>query len=242
MGQKLFTTGEFAKFCNTTKDTLFHYDHINLLKPAKIATNGYRYYSANQAFLYDMISLLKEVGMSLDEIKNYMANRNTNTFVAMLKEKDKKIHAEIERLKRLRHLLKNTMNITLDSFNVEIDKISFEHRKEEYFIVTKGPKTSDDKAVFTAISQHVDYCNRHNFYYTFSLGEIISQENIINNSFSTTYFSTKIKNKVNNKQLLIKPSRDTAGYRGIALNFKARVRNARIAVKFNSATYVSLTS
>ena len=23
MGQKLFTSGEFAKFCNTTKDTLF---------------------------------------------------------------------------------------------------------------------------------------------------------------------------------------------------------------------------
>ena len=37
MGQKLFTSGEFAKFCNTTKDTLFHYDDINLLKPAKIA-------------------------------------------------------------------------------------------------------------------------------------------------------------------------------------------------------------
>ena len=56
MGQKLFTSGEFAKFCNTTKDTLFHYDDINLLKPAKIAPNGYRYYSANQAFLFDMIS------------------------------------------------------------------------------------------------------------------------------------------------------------------------------------------
>lgn len=57
MGQKLFTSGEFAKFCNTTKDTLFHYDDINLLKPAKIAPNSYRYYSANQAFLFDMISL-----------------------------------------------------------------------------------------------------------------------------------------------------------------------------------------
>ena len=34
----------------------------------------------------------------------------------MLKEKDKKIHQEIERLKRLRSLLKNTMNITLRFF------------------------------------------------------------------------------------------------------------------------------
>ena len=166
MGQKLFTSGEFAKFCNTTKDTLFHYDDINLLKPAKIAPNGYRYYSANQAFLFDMISLLKEVGLSLEEIKIYMDNRDAKTFLSMLKEKDKKIHQEIERLKRLRSLLKNTMNITLDSFNVEIDKITFTHKEEEYFIVTEGPKTPDDKAVFSAISQHVNYCNKHNFYYT----------------------------------------------------------------------------
>ena len=189
MGQKLFTSGEFAKFCNTTKDTLFHYDDINLLKPAKIAPNGYRYYSANQAFLFDMISLLKEVGLSLEEIKIY-----------------KKIHQEIERLKRLRSLLKNTMNITLDSFNVEIDKITFTHKEEEYFIVTEGPKTPDDKAVFSAISQHVNYCNKHNFYYTFSLGEIISAEHIQDKTFQTTYFCTKINRKVNNKQLLIKPA------------------------------------
>lgn len=48
----------------------------------------------------------------------------------------------------MRSLLKNTMNITLDSFNVEIDKITFTHKEEEYFIVTEGPKTPDDKAVF----------------------------------------------------------------------------------------------
>lgn len=66
----------------------------------------------------------------------------------MLKEKDKKIHQEIERLKRLRSLLKNTMNITLDSFNVEIDKITFTHKEEEYFIVTEGPKTLMIKLFF----------------------------------------------------------------------------------------------
>ena len=80
-GTKIFTSGEFAKFCNTTKDTLFHYDDINLLKPAKIAPNGYRIIiSCNQAFLFDMISLLKEVGLSLEEIKIYMDNRDAKTF------------------------------------------------------------------------------------------------------------------------------------------------------------------
>ena len=206
MGQKLFTSGEFAKFCNTTKDTLFHYDDINLLKPAKLADNGYRYYSANQAFLFDMISLLKEVGLSLEEIKTYMLNRDANTFLSMLKATDKKIYKEIARLKRLRSLLKNTINITLDAFNVEINKIAFEHKDEEYFIVTDGPQSTDDKAVFSAISQHVNYCNKYNVYYTFTFGKIIGEENIKNNSFKTSYFCTRINHKVNNKQLLIKPA------------------------------------
>ena len=62
------------------------------------------------------------------------------------------------------------------------------------------------KLVFSAISQHVNYCNKHNFYYTFSLGEIISAEHIQDKTFQTTYFCTKINRKVNNKQLLIKPA------------------------------------
>ena len=30
----LFTSGQFAKLCSTTKETLFHYDSLGLLKPA----------------------------------------------------------------------------------------------------------------------------------------------------------------------------------------------------------------
>ena len=43
-----FTTGQFAKLCSTTKETLFHYDSLGLLKPARVGENGYRYYAASQ--------------------------------------------------------------------------------------------------------------------------------------------------------------------------------------------------
>ena len=176
MGRKIIYKWRICQILQYHQSTLFHYDDINLLKPVKIATNGYRYYSSNQAYLFDMISLLKEVGLSLTEIKTYMDNRNTKTFLSMLKETDKKLYEEIERLKRLRSLLKNTMNITIMLLMSEIDKITFEHKEEEYFIVTKGPKTPDDKTVFTSISEHVAYCNKHNIYYTFAFGEIIGTE------------------------------------------------------------------
>lgn len=31
-----FTTGQFAKLCSTTKETLFHYDSLGLLEPARV--------------------------------------------------------------------------------------------------------------------------------------------------------------------------------------------------------------
>ena len=46
--EKMFTTGDFASLCNTTRDTLYHYDEIGLLKPERVEPNGYRLYSLTQ--------------------------------------------------------------------------------------------------------------------------------------------------------------------------------------------------
>ena len=68
----LFTTGQFAKLCGTTKETLFYYDELGILKPVKVAENGYRYYSASQFFDLDLITVLQEAGSSLSKIKSYL--------------------------------------------------------------------------------------------------------------------------------------------------------------------------
>lgn len=135
-----------------------------------------------------------------------MDRRDTNTFLHMLKEKDKKMCEEIERLKRLRHLLKNTINITQTAFDVETDKISFVDKQEEYFIVTPGEIKRTEKLICEAIFNHVDYCTKRNYAYTFMIGEIISRENIADKSFRTSYYSTRVDRKVKDKQLYIKPA------------------------------------
>ena len=68
----LYTTGQFAELCGVKKQTLFHYDDIGLLKPARVDSNGYRRYSHDQYQDYLLISCLKEAGMSLAEIKDYL--------------------------------------------------------------------------------------------------------------------------------------------------------------------------
>lgn len=105
----LLTTGEFADFCGTTKDTLLHYDRKGLLKPYRIAANGYRQYVCEQFFEFDTISMLKETGSTLEEAKEFMAMTDEIKIRNRLLEKQKRLHEEILRLQRRSELLSNLL-------------------------------------------------------------------------------------------------------------------------------------
>ena len=47
-----FSSGEFARLCGTTKETLRHYHNIGLLVPARTTENGYHYYASFQFYDY----------------------------------------------------------------------------------------------------------------------------------------------------------------------------------------------
>lgn len=96
--QKYLTTGQFAKLCGTSKDTLFHYDRVGLLKPKYVSANGYRRYSPEQFFEFDLIWVLKEAGSSLEDIRGYLSKFDTQRFIATLEEKRLEL---LEQQKRL---------------------------------------------------------------------------------------------------------------------------------------------
>ena len=66
------TTKEFAKLCRVEKRTLFFYDEIDLLKPARILPNGYREYDFSQLPRMESIRLLQSAGLNLREIKSML--------------------------------------------------------------------------------------------------------------------------------------------------------------------------
>ena len=47
-GEYCITAGEFAKMCQTTRDTLRYNERQGILVPKKNPVNGYRYYSYAQ--------------------------------------------------------------------------------------------------------------------------------------------------------------------------------------------------
>lgn len=76
MREVFFSIGEFARLCATTKDTLFYYESIGLLKPRRQA-NGYRQYTAEDFFIFNVIQVLRQTGSSLEEIREHLAHHDT---------------------------------------------------------------------------------------------------------------------------------------------------------------------
>ena len=97
--------------------------------------------------MFDLITTLKEVGLSLEEIKNYMDERDADAFMELLKEQDKLLKQKIEVLTRRRRLLRNTLKMTKEAFDVQENTISIEDAGEEYFIISDRPKNNSERII-----------------------------------------------------------------------------------------------
>ena len=73
---KYYKTGEFAKMANVSIRTIRYYDNVGLLKPSKIADNGYRIYTDKDFIKLQKILSLKYLGFSLDDIFSMTVNDN----------------------------------------------------------------------------------------------------------------------------------------------------------------------
>lgn len=72
----LMKSGEFAKLCNTTKNTLIHYDQIGLLRPSVVGENGYRYYDLHDYWRFQTIGVFVQAGFKLDEVGQLLADKD----------------------------------------------------------------------------------------------------------------------------------------------------------------------
>lgn len=92
----MISIGEFSKISNVTTKTLRYYDEINLIKPAVVKDNGYRYYSIEQLKDILMINKLKQYDFSLEEISEVLKEPyNDMVLCKLMKEKQSEIKNKI---------------------------------------------------------------------------------------------------------------------------------------------------
>lgn len=192
-----YTTGEFAKLCHTTKETLFHYDKIGLLKPVKIKDNGYRYYLSQQYFQFDLIKVLQEAHLSLKEIHTFMKLRNNENFIVMLKEKNEELEREKKRIERMQYRIQQSIKMTEYGLKT-IHNVPFvEECEEEHLLTIQLPSYQmSDKDMMNYISRHFEYCRQHELVEELPLGAIICKEQILKKKYHENHFYVVLDQKI----------------------------------------------
>jgi len=213
--QKYLTTGEFARLCGTTKDTLFHYDRTGILKPQFISANGYRRYRAEQFFEYDLISVLKGAGSSLEEISNFLKNYDVEHFLPILDEKIEVLKEQQRGLARRIKNLEHISRVTRAGLTDDYDHLKIESRGEEKLLaqpleLAEGQEISwDETALY--LSRHLNHCKELGLDNIFPVGSIIPRANLLKGIFTESHFFSTIDfNDLKIEDTLIKPAGDYA--------------------------------
>lgn len=192
--QKIFSTGEFARLCGTTKDTLFHYDRTGVLKPAQKRDNGYRGYTAEQFFQFDLIRVLQQTGSTLDEIRSYLENYTTAHFLTLFQEKCALIAAQHRQLEQMEQMLTHAIETTEHALRGPYDTPHVEWQDEETLLLVRLDVGDGDRVdrVAARLGEHFLQCERYQLADKFPLGSVILRDEVRSGGEEETYFFSRV--------------------------------------------------
>jgi len=137
------TTGEFAKLCNVSKHTLFHYNDIDVFVPQYIDENGYRYYHVLQYDTFCTITQLRTIGMSLTEIKEYLKHRSPSKMIDLCLEQESIIDKQMKQLRLIKSSLRTTRQEVEQAVTTH-NKIFVQKELQEHLILSEVMNGVDD--------------------------------------------------------------------------------------------------
>ena len=153
--------GKFAQACQTTKDTLRHYDEIGLLKPTAVNENGYKVYCASQIIDFLAIASLQEAGFSLEEIRNFQKQHDPAMTLRLFNSKKAEIEAKAREIERKRQLIESAIASLQTQEEWQSGKLDSANNwrlveeKESYFLSTRIPlQSSNPEDLFLKIAEH----------------------------------------------------------------------------------------
>ena len=176
--EMLYTTGEFAKFFSIKKDTLFYYDKIGFFSPARVADNGYRYYTASQIPLFGAMLSMREMNVPISEIRDYFEKQSPEELTVFVRNQLERIDKEIEKLRKIRinfTMLKAAME---EIRSASLDLPVIEYVEDKYFIY--GDKNVDDNETSDEQWWNIygEFMTKYEFFGLANIGSVISRENI----------------------------------------------------------------
>lgn len=203
------TSGEFAKLCGTSKETLRHYKDIGLLMPDYQDHNGYQYYHAEQFYDYYAIAIFKKTGTPLATIKECMTHQNVHAILATMNDQKEALAKEKRKLEQMEFVVKNSianMNIALSYHPADFTpKIAF-FKKEHLlavphyeFSISKEENDHEYHTLIPVLQTLKEICDKYDVQTDYQLGAMMQLDNKhithlytrINKTYQNPYYTKK---------------------------------------------------
>ncbi|RXM58355.1 MerR family transcriptional regulator [Clostridium tetani] len=203
--QLYLTTGEFAKFFNIPKKTLFYYNDIGLFCPEIVKKNGYRYYSYKQLYTFEIILSFKRLGMSLKEIKNYLENRTPETMLELFEKQIDEIDERIKKLQQINMVIRGRIKLLEKAMAIPIDQIQVVYCEEELLAISPLLKGSNDKEGHITWHNLFSMPNLQGNMENYIYGHIIKKTKLEAKDITPNYIFVKLSGNIHTKNVIIKP-------------------------------------
>jgi MerR family transcriptional regulator, thiopeptide resistance regulator len=104
----MYTVKQLSRLAGVTPRTLRYYDQIGLLRPTRVAENGYRYYGQEAVLRLQQIMFYRELDLPLEEIGRILASPDFDVQAA-LEQHRLDLRARIIKMERLITTVENTL-------------------------------------------------------------------------------------------------------------------------------------
>lgn len=185
-GEYCITAGEFAKMCQTTRDTLRYYERQGILVPKKNPVNGYHYYSYAQISSYYFIRTFRSLDCSVGDIKDYLLGGEEVRFDEFVDFQYDKLREMRKELDRKIHTIAGTKKILNQIRIADVGHPMFKTQEHPlYLMLTKvesSPATSSGE-IEKDIRRHLNRCEDPDVQ-AFPMGASIGKEQFMRGEYS----------------------------------------------------------
>lgn len=204
------SVGQFAKLCNTTRDTLRHYYEIGILIPRIDENNGYHYYSSSQISSFYFISSLQKTGCSLKEINELIHDPTREKIQTVVHDK---INVMQEELKNLQQKI-NTLSTSLwllekyeDNKNDPPQVKLFENMCFFKTPVTEPANANKASDIASDLAHHLSLVRNSSNISSFPMGVTIAAEDLFNGIYTYNNIISISQNEPDNINTFPLPSK-----------------------------------
>lgn len=202
-----FTAGELASLYGIPKQTLLYYDKNELLIPAFVNKNGYRYYSVSQYLVLEIILNMRKLNISVHDIRLYLENRSDENFGKILQDKIKECNELIDDTQKVKNSLELSL-ATLEKIpKIRLNQIELSFQQSKILLLSPPiTKTTQIKDRVKTLAHHNQAAFSKKHFKEFTTGWIIDKDDFFAKKFnrSIQYF-TPVSHSFSKKHCYTRP-------------------------------------